>query len=312
MRRLPTRRLLAAAAGTAVLLLASSCVAPADRYRVSQDIPEPDARALLRRLALDVPSNAVLGTPLSPDAAPAAPLGAAPAFVGPQAPDDAARALDCLTAAIYYEARSQSEDGQRAVAQVVLNRVRGRAFPSTICGVVYQGSTRRTGCQFSFTCDGSMNARRNENSWAEAQRIAAAALAGEVYAPVGSATHYHANYVLPWWASSLSRVTQVGAHIFYRWRGAMESALAFRQQYAGVEPAIGVDVAASDTSGVTVHYGNRPDGAEAAGGVTIHRGVAAPQASAVRASYVSGVRIHVGVAPHEDDGGEDALVSDET
>lgn len=309
MRRLPTRRLLAATVGVSTVLLASSCVAPERAYRVSQDVPEPDARALLRRLALDVP----LGTPFSPDSAPATPLGAAPPFAGPQAPDDAARALECLTAALYYEARSQGEDGERAVAQVVLNRVRDRAFPHSVCGVVYQGSTRRTGCQFSFTCDGSMNARRNENSWAAAQRVAAAALAGDVYAPVGSATHYHANYVLPWWASSLARVTQVGAHIFYRWRGAMENALAFRQQYAGVEPGIGVDVAPGNNGGVTMHYGNRSEGAESAGGVTIHRGIAAPQPAAIRASYVSGVRIHVGVTPQDDDdGGEDALISDET
>jgi hypothetical protein len=290
------------------LLGASSCVAPSAPYRVSQDIPEPSARVLLKRLALDVPD-----TPLSPDA-PAQPLGAAPAFVESQSPDDAARALECLTAAIYYEARSEGRDGGRAVAQVVLNRVRDRAFPKSVCGVVYQGSHRSTGCQFSFTCDGSMNARRNLGAWDRARIIAAEALAGDVYAPVGSATHYHANYVMPWWASSLARVTQVGAHIFYRWRGAMEGALTFRQQYAGLEPEIGVDVsttAVADTSGVTVHYGNRPDAAVAdTAGVTIHRGVASPTVS--RASFTQGVRIHRNVAPDVNEGGEEAVVGDES
>ncbi len=294
------------------MLGASSCVAPQKPYRISQDVPEPDARVLLRRLALDVPE----GTPLSPDAGPARPLTAAPAFTEAQSPDDAARALECLTAAVYYEARSEGRDGERAVAQVVLNRVRDRAFPKSVCGVVYQGSNRSTGCQFSFTCDGSMNARRNWQAWDRARMVAAAALAGDVYAPVGSATHYHANYVTPWWASSLSLVTQVGAHIFYRWRGAMENALAFRQQYAGVEPEVGTDVAVAggDASGVTVTYGNHPvtgsEGAEQAG-VIIHRGLAAAPTQAARASFTSGVRIHRGLSPETDDGGEAATVSEE-
>ena len=294
----------------AALLLASSCVAPAKPYRISQDIPEPDARVLLRRLALDVP----VGTPLSPDSAPTQPLTAAPAFQEAQSPDDAARALECLTAAIYYEARSEHRDGQRAVAQVVLNRVRDRAFPKSVCGVVYQGSHRSTGCQFSFTCDGSMHARRNSGAWDRSALIAAAALAGDVYAAVGSATHYHANYVTPWWASSLAQVGQVGAHIFYRWKGAMENALTFRQQYAGVEPAVGTEVptsTATAASGVTVHYGNRPAPAGDTG-VTIHRGEAAPAAGVIQASFTSGVRIHRGLAPETDGSGEDAVVSDET
>ena len=303
MRRFPIHLL-----ALAMLPLASSCVAPSKPYRISQDVPEPNARVLLRRLALDVP----VGTPLSPDETPARPLGAAPPFQEAQTPDDAARALECLTAAVYYEARSQGRDGERAVAQVVLNRVRDRAFPHSVCGVVYQGSHRSTGCQFSFTCDGSMNARRDWSAWDRARIVAAAALAGDVYAPVGSATHYHANYVVPWWASSLARITQVGAHIFYRWRGAMENALAFREQYAGVEPAVGVDVATTAVdSGVTVTYGNRPADEAPTGGVTIHRGKAAPVAHATRASFVSGVRIHRGLSPETDNGGEDATVSDE-
>ncbi|MFN5901342.1 MAG: cell wall hydrolase, partial [Novosphingobium sp.] len=69
---------------------------------------------------------------------------------------DRSRALQCLAAAVYYEARSESDVGQRAVAQVVLNRVAHPSYPNTVCGVVYQGSERTTGCQFSFTCDGSL------------------------------------------------------------------------------------------------------------------------------------------------------------
>ena len=107
---------------------------------------------------------------------------------------DQARALQCLTAAIYYEAASEPDAGQRAVAQVVLNRVAHPAWPNTVCGVVYQGS-ERTGCQFSFACDGSMARRPMAVFWDRARRVAADALAGYVYAPVGLATHYHTSAV---------------------------------------------------------------------------------------------------------------------
>ncbi|HEV2748445.1 MAG TPA: cell wall hydrolase [Allosphingosinicella sp.] len=130
------------------------------------------------------------------------------------------RSLDCLTAAVYHEARSEGEAGQRAVAQVVLNRVRHPTFPNSICGVVYQGAQRRTGCQFTFTCDGSLRRRRVATDWERARKIAEEALAGRVFAAVGHATHYHTNQVRPYWASTLTRITSVGTHVFYRWRGA--------------------------------------------------------------------------------------------
>ncbi|NJC05715.1 spore germination cell wall hydrolase CwlJ-like protein [Sphingomonas kaistensis] len=141
----------------------------------------------------------------------------------------------CLAQAVYYEAGSESEEGQRAVAQVVLNRVRHAAFPNSVCGVVYQGSERTTGCQFTFTCDGSLARVPSRFGWERAMGIARRALAGEVYAPVGHATHYHANYVLPYWASSVAMVGQVGTHIFYSWKGTTGSAAAFGQAYSGLE-----------------------------------------------------------------------------
>jgi hypothetical protein len=152
---------------------------------------------------------------------------------------DKLRSLDCLTAAIYYEAASESDDGQRAVAQVVLNRVRHPTYPNSVCGVVYQGSERTTGCQFSFTCDGSLARIPSVAGWARARRIAAAALAGSVYGPVGLATHYHTHQVYPHWAPSLVKSAVIGAHIFYRWSGGWGGPAAFRQAYAGVEPLPG-------------------------------------------------------------------------
>ncbi|MGY6551654.1 MAG: cell wall hydrolase [Erythrobacter sp.] len=148
------------------------------------------------------------------------------------------RAQHCLAQAVWYEAANESEAGQRAVAQVVLNRVAHPAWPASVCGVVYQGSDRQTGCQFTFTCDGSLRRSAGGASWACAQAIAAEALSGRVYAPVSHATHYHTLWVHPYWASSLDHVGTIGAHRFYRHRGSSGEQAAFTMRYSGIEPAI--------------------------------------------------------------------------
>ena len=284
----------------ALPLALASCVPSLRAPRVAEARAQPvvTGQALLKRLALDVPVD------LEAKAL-AAPRPALPFTTQAASVEDALRAEDCLTAAIYYEARSEPLDGQRAVAQVVLNRVRDRAFPRSVCGVVYQGSERSTGCQFSFTCDGSMDRPRNPQAWERSRGVAAAALAGSVYAPVGSATHYHANYVLPWWASSLVRVGTIGSHLFYRWGGQLERALANRQDYAGHEPEPGSapasGLAAVETAGVRILRGT-----QLVEGVAIHRGDVAedevPIATATAPVLVAGVRIHRGVeAPEADE-----------
>lgn len=149
---------------------------------------------------------------------------------------DRSRALDCLTAAVYYEAASEPDQGQRAVAQVVLNRVAHPAFPGTVCGVVYQGSERSTGCQFSFTCDGSLARRPSTFFWDRARRVAADALAGFVEPSVGLATHYHTIAVHPYWAPSLHFITTIGAHRFYSFNGRAGESATFRFAFAGGEP----------------------------------------------------------------------------
>ncbi len=137
--------------------------------------------------------------------------------------------VSCLAAAAWYEAGPDSS-GQRAVMQVVLNRLRNSAFPKTVCGVVFQGSERKTGCQFTFTCDGSLIRRSpSERAWSDARVRAQAALDGEVDAQVADATHYHADYVTPWWSKQLARLATVGRHIFYKWgdrRSALTGAVA--------------------------------------------------------------------------------------
>jgi spore germination cell wall hydrolase CwlJ-like protein len=175
---------------------------------------------------LPVPEHAVVDTSIQP----------AQPFVLAGSATDRARALQCLTTAIYYEAAREPDDGQRAVAQVVLNRVRHPAFPSTVCGVVFQGSERR-GCQFSFACDGAMARSPMREAWVRASKVAAAALAGEVFAPVGTATHYHTYAVTPSWNRSLVMTGAFGAHFFQRWKGYWGTLAAFTQGYRGREPA---------------------------------------------------------------------------
>ncbi|WP_243406105.1 cell wall hydrolase [Sphingosinicella sp. YJ22] len=161
------------------------------------------------------------------------------------------RALDCLAQAVYYEARSEPEDGQRAVAQVVLNRVRHPAWPNSVCGVVYQGPARAGGgCQFTFTCDGSLRFGAYGEDWGRARRLAAEALAGRVHAPVGLSTFYHANYVLPAWAPRLLKTAVIGNHLFYRLPGAAGTPAAFTAAYAGAEPI-------ARPNPITVRYARR-------------------------------------------------------
>jgi hypothetical protein len=134
-------------------------------------------------------------------------------------PKDNARQMRCLAEAIYFESRSEPEDGQAAVAQVVLNRVRSGIYPTTVCGVVYQDRNRPFACQFTFACEGKSLRVEEPGPWAVATRIAAAVVSGASYNPkVGIAVNYHANYVAPFWVGYLKRVDRIGAHIFYAMR----------------------------------------------------------------------------------------------
>ena len=148
------------------------------------------------------------------------------------------RATDCLAAAVLYEAGNDPE-GQRAVAQVILNRVRHPAFPKTVCGVVFQGSERSTGCQFTFTCDGALTRNAwSAASWTLARSVAGRALGGAVDPTVGLATHYHTDWVVPYWSSSLDKIAAVQTHLFFRWTGWWGTPPAFNRTVDGDEPAI--------------------------------------------------------------------------
>jgi spore germination cell wall hydrolase CwlJ-like protein len=130
-------------------------------------------------------------------------------------------AKSCLARAVYFEARSESQLGQLAVATVILNRAKATNYPSSICGVVYQGASRRNACQFSFACDGKSDIPDDARAWETARAVTALALADDMKMEdkqmqiVSTATHYHADYVDPRWSRSLHRLTKIGRHIFY-------------------------------------------------------------------------------------------------
>ena len=146
---------------------------------------------------------------------------------------DRESATTCLAKAIYYEAANESDAGQAAVAQVVLNRVRHPLHPNSVCEVVSEGQELITGCQFTFMCDGSLLRKPSTRGWARAVAKARAFLNGETAPQVGMATHYHADYVYPYWADRLQRIAIVGTHVFYRWNSGLGRRRVFNQRYRG-------------------------------------------------------------------------------
>lgn len=173
---------------------------------------------------------------IQPAALPASPNEVKPFVLPVSDVTERQQAVTCLADAIYYEAAFEPLSGQRAVAQVIVNRVRDPNFPKSVCGVVFQGYERKTGCQFSFVCDGSMKRRPpRPEQISFARQIAEQALSGYVEKSVGTATHYHTDWVDPYWAPTLDKIAQVGDHVFYRWPGKAGEATALRGYYRGGE-----------------------------------------------------------------------------
>jgi hypothetical protein len=160
---------------------------------------------------------------------------AAKAFILPMDSKEGRQALHCLTQAAYFEAGGNGPDAQAGVVQVVLNRVRHPDFPKSVCGVVYQGAERKTGCQFSFTCDGALQRQLDPAAWTRAGQVAQRALNGHVVPAVGASTYYHADYVFPAWAPSLVKLATIGPHIFYSMPGTLGEAASLTGRYTGAE-----------------------------------------------------------------------------
>ncbi|MBL9069391.1 MAG: cell wall hydrolase [Sphingopyxis sp.] len=237
-----------------------------DALKIDPTLPNPDsvgyadATANAPLTAAQLQQEALVGPPATPYV-----------FRGLTALDRE-RAHYCLTSAIYYEAASESDDGMRGVAQVIVNRARHPSFPNTICGVVFQGSQRAGVCQFTFSCDGAMARAPERRNWLRASRIAAAALNGYVFPGVGLATHYHTTAIWPRWGKSLVMTNIVGAHIFHRWRGRWGMPDAFRAPYTGREPVPGPYMPVAQQLAILKGQGIAPG----AGPVPALAGTAAP------------------------------------
>lgn len=207
---------------------------PVDEYSISLPANVPTVEPLeLKQVPVELAKKINDATPFTKE-----PVPPAKPFRITGAANDIARATDCLAAAIWYEAGAETLAGKKAVAQVVLNRVRHPAFPKSVCGVVFQGQERATGCQFTFTCDGAMIRIPSLAAWAQARGLAKIMLNGEVFKPVGVATHYHTDWVVPAWSGKLDKVHKEATHLFFRWTGFWGTPAAFRGRYAGVEPAV--------------------------------------------------------------------------
>lgn len=205
----------AAPAGAATVTVALPAIS--QKAPPTAEMLEAEGRAILINAALPFASTTI--RPASP-------------FVLTGNAENQQLALRCLTQAVYYEAGFEPLTGRRAVAQVVLNRVRSSAFPNSICGVIYQGAGTAT-CQFTFVCTDALGRAPAAAAWREAELVARAALSGYVERSVGEATHYHADYVAPSWAPTLEKVAAIGTHIFYEMPGAAARPTAFAERYAG-------------------------------------------------------------------------------
>ncbi|MEE2878101.1 MAG: cell wall hydrolase [Pseudomonadota bacterium] len=163
--------------------------------------------------------------------------------------EDMSRQMKCLAEAVYYEARSESTSGQLAVAEVIMNRVRDHRYPNTACDVVYQGATRTTGCQFTFTCDGALDRSPRGWRWDKAKSIAAHVMLELQETRTNGATHYHATYVNPVWNSGLIKTSHIGTHIFYRFPRGAEWASAKAAQRARLQQRETVSVGGGGSNG---------------------------------------------------------------
>jgi spore germination cell wall hydrolase CwlJ-like protein len=174
-------------------------------------LPVQIAAAPVSRPAFSIAPDASLAARIEP--------GGKPRYADLVAADALPREQRCLAEVVYFEARSEPAEGQAAVAQVVLNRVRSGLYPASICGVVYQNRHRHLACQFTFACEGKALRITEGESWRQAVQVADAVLNGKTYlADVGSSTHYHADYVRPNWARKLKKMDVIGRHIFYKLR----------------------------------------------------------------------------------------------
>ncbi|MEM9550178.1 MAG: cell wall hydrolase [Pseudomonadota bacterium] len=122
----------------------------------------------------------------------------------------------CLSEALYFEARGETVKGQFAVAEVIMNRVKSTRFPSTLCGVINQGTGKKYQCQFTYTCDGYKEVIAEPKAFERVSKVARAIIDGAPMQLTGGATHYHTKHVRPAWSRVYKRTAAIGVHLFYR------------------------------------------------------------------------------------------------
>ena len=191
------------------IALSSTTPAPADATPI-EIAAAPVSPLQSRRLDKGEEADATVAGRVDPDR---------PRYADLIDPDKIDSEQRCLAEAVYFEARGEPAEGQAAVAQVVLNRVKSGLYPSSICGVVYQNKSKRNRCQFSFACDGIRERITNKAAWAEAQALAKRVMDDDktlYIKDVGASTHYHATYVRPRWARHMTKKQKIGRHIFYQ------------------------------------------------------------------------------------------------
>ncbi len=180
-----------------------------------EPVPQPEPRVEAEPGAPEGARQGQGGVTIAPKP-PARPRSA---YAGLISPESEFKEMRCLAEAVYFEARSEPDEGQAAVAQVVLNRVRHSNYPDTVCGVVYQNRHRHLACQFTFACEGRSLRITEPEAWRTAVQVATDVVSGKIYLDdVGASTHYHADYVRPRWARSLKRMDTIGRHTFYKLR----------------------------------------------------------------------------------------------
>jgi spore germination cell wall hydrolase CwlJ-like protein len=168
---------------------------------------EDNASSALANAAQDGPRSVDLGAQTA-EGFTVAVLDSMPAASGDQS-------WQCLTEALYFEARSETLEGQFAVGEVILNRVDSRKFPNSVCGVVTQGAHRLNACQFSYNCDGKAEYFSEARAYARSGKLAKLLLDGRARVLTDGATYYHTSAVNPSWSRSFTKTAQIGRHIFY-------------------------------------------------------------------------------------------------
>lgn len=198
-----------------VLLSALAAIFLAAMPALASDNDATEANTVVKRTSL----AALLGLPVKNKAEKAAVAGDvqfSKAWIDNQPKPTGGESLECLSEALYFEARGETVKGQFAVAEVIMNRVKSARFPDSVCGVIHQGTGRKYQCQFTYTCDGHPERIAEPQAYERVSKVARAVLDERVPDLTDGATHYHTKAVRPKWSRTYTKTADIGVHLFYR------------------------------------------------------------------------------------------------